>query len=87
MDIWPQPLIGEILSCEIEPGNKHDINVVAAIRQGAVFGHVPMMLSEFFHKFLRLPGSKANVTVRGGSGQRCRLPSCPVIQKALHGPK
>ena len=49
MDIWLKALIGEILSCEIEPGNKHDINAVAAIREGAVVGHVPMMLSEVFH--------------------------------------
>ena len=44
---------GEILDCEIEPKNNHDKYAVAVKnKDGVLVGHLPIELSNTFHKFL-----------------------------------
>ena len=68
MGIW-LPLVGEELECEYECGNDHDVNAIAVLRDNMinrrVVGHVPLIYSEVFRKFLSLPGHKVRCRVTG----------------------
>ena len=45
--------IGEILFCELEPGNQHSkYAVVVKNEDNSIVGHVPAELSKIFNKFL-----------------------------------
>ena len=58
--IWNNPLIGEELPCECEPGNSHDSYAVAVkkeigtCRRNQIVGHVPRRLSTICSLFIRV---------------------------------
>ena len=51
-EVW-SPVIGEILTCEEEPGNVNDLFAVAIKRSGIVVGHIPRTISSVCCLFLR----------------------------------
>ena len=61
MNIWV-PLVGEELDCKYESENNHDENAIAVLRDDLlnrrVVGHVPLIYSAIFRKFLSLSGHK-----------------------------
>uniref|UniRef100_A0A1X7TX07 HIRAN domain-containing protein n=1 Tax=Amphimedon queenslandica TaxID=400682 RepID=A0A1X7TX07_AMPQE len=85
-EIWI-PLLGEILSCEVEPGNIFDPYAVAIKRSciygdNATVGHVPRKISAVCCMFLRRGTINCNVTgarkhstdlVQGGLEVPCTL--------------
>lgn len=59
--IWPNPLIGEVVSCRRETGNAHDPQAVAMIKlidgEMQVVGHVPRTISSVCSIFIRRGGN------------------------------
>ena len=69
MDIW-KPLLGNAsLRCKREYDNIHDENAMAVIHSNhtgpRVVGHVPLLYSSTFKKFLSLPNHTIRVLVTG----------------------
>ena len=66
-DIW-QPVLDEVLTCEIESTNLHDKHAVAVVKCDksikSIVGHVPREHSKVFKFFLRR-GGIINATVTG----------------------
>ena len=63
-DIW-SPEIGEILQCQIDSYNIHDMYAVAVKRDGiSIVGHVPRTISTPCHLFLR-KGSNITCEITG----------------------
>ena len=54
-DEW-EPILTEVLICEIEPDNMYDKHAVAVKKEGRIVGHVPMENSKVFKFFLRRGG-------------------------------
>ena len=46
------PIIGEVLWCEEEEGNSHDLYVVVVKKLDSIIGHVACTISTFCHLFL-----------------------------------
>ena len=59
--IWPNPIVGEDVSCEQEAGNGHDPQAVAMMKlidgNMYVVGHVPRMISSVCSIFIRRRGN------------------------------
>jgi len=48
--VWPNPVIGESLTCTRERGNRHDIFAVAVQKDDSTtVGHVPREISFFLY--------------------------------------
>ena len=54
-DEW-EAVLGEVLSCQREPGNRHDPYAVAAVSSGRTVGHVPRKISPICSIFIRRGG-------------------------------
>ena len=54
-EIWT-PSIGEVLQCEKEEGNSHDLYAVAVKKLDLIVGHVPRTISTLCHLFLSRGG-------------------------------
>ena len=61
--IWT-PLIGEVLTAELEEDNTEDQYAVAVIRAETIVGHVPCELRRIFYFFIRRGGT-IDCTVTG----------------------
>jgi len=54
-DEW-EAVLGEVLSCQREPGNRHDPYAVATVSDGRTVGHVPRNISPICSIFIRRRG-------------------------------
>ena len=54
-DEW-EAVLGEVLSCQREPGNRHDPYAVAAVSSGRTVGHVPRKISPICSIFIHRGG-------------------------------
>ena len=98
-DVWT-PIIGEVLQCEKEEGNSHDLYAVAVKKLDSIVGHVPRTISTLCHLFLSRGGSiTCTVTgirkysddlPQGGLEVPCQLtfrgdePAIEKVKKLLH---
>ena len=98
-DVWT-PIIGEVLQCEKEEGNSHDLYAVAVKKLDSIVGHVPRTISTLYHLFLSRGGSiTCTVTgirkysddlPQGGLEVPCQLtfrgdePAIEKVKKLLH---
>ena len=71
-EIWT-PSIGEVLQCEKEEGNSHDLYAVAVKKQDSIVGHVPRNISTLCHLFL----SRGGIITCTVSGLRKYLDDLP----------
>ena len=59
--IWPDPFVGEEVSCQQESGNGHDLQVVAMVKlidgNLHVVGHIPWTISSVCSIFIRRGGN------------------------------
>ena len=90
-EVW-SPVIGEILTCEEEPGNVNDLFAVAIKRSGIVVGHIPRTISSVCCLFLRRGTISCEVIghrqysldlPQGGLDVPCRLTFTGMIDHAL----
>ena len=83
MDIWKSLIGDDNLRCKREDDNIHDENAVTVIHSNhigpRVVGHVPLLYSSTFKKFLSLPNYTIRVLVTGmkinrGAGYGLEIP-------------
>ena len=55
-DVWSAG-VGEQLTCDREPGNRHDTFAVAVKKDEVIVGHVPRCISPICYVFLRRGGT------------------------------
>ena len=55
-EVWT-PIIGEVLQCEKEEENSHDLYTVAVKKLDSIVGHVPHTISTLCHLFMSRGGS------------------------------
>ena len=55
-EVW-MPSMGEVLQCEKEEGNSHDLYAVAVKKLDSIVGHVPRIILTLCHLFLSRGGS------------------------------
>lgn len=51
------PVLGDVLACQVEFGNIHDVYAVAVLSGGTVVGHVPRNISAVCYLFIRRIGT------------------------------
>ena len=75
--VWVNPTLGEVLSCEREAGNNHDMYAVAFKKfidgSYVVVGHVPHTISPICSVFIQ-KGGTIKGTVNGGPQYSFNLP-------------
>ena len=71
---------GEVLQCQRETGNRHDLYAVATVKNDVIVGHVPRLISSLCSIFIRRGGS-ITCTVTG----RCRY-SADLVQGGIEIP-
>ena len=70
MNIWRDPVVGEVLLLEREPDNVEDERAVAVKEDGQIVGHLPKLLSPTVCFFLTRTCNKGVAEVTGSKINR-----------------